>query len=89
MSFIALDSELVVTLQATLEATRMELQKVQQMGRLDEPMTIKQATAYLGVSRKTLSTYFSRGVIKPCEYGSRIWVYRSELDNFLTAHKRR
>jgi hypothetical protein len=54
-------------LQATIEATRLEQVRVQQMGRTYEPVTIKQATSYLGVSQKTLSTYFSLGIIKPCE----------------------
>lgn len=88
-SLIALDSELVTTLQATLEAARLELHKVQQLGRKDEPMTIKEASAYLKISRQTLASYADSGVITPSEYGNRVWYMRSELDSFLKRHQRR
>ena len=89
MNLIALDSELVATLQATLEANRQELERTRQAQKGNEPMTLKQAAAYLHVSHPTLKSYINGGEIKPSEYGSRTWVVKSELDKFIARHQRR
>ena len=86
---ITLDSELAGTLQATLEASRIALEKVQQMGTGNEPYTIAESAAYLKVARSTLSEYIRSGEITPSEYGSRVWIVRSELDGFLKRHRRK
>ena len=86
---IALDSGLVADLQSTLEACRLELERVRQQARGNEPYTLKQAAAYLHVSYTTLKNYIDRRELTPSEYGSRVWLVRSELDNFLFRHRRK
>jgi excisionase family DNA binding protein len=88
-TLIAIDAELVASLQATLEETRLELIKLQLMNRPEEPMTLKEAAAYLKISRQTLSVYASNGAITPSEYGNRVWYTRRELDAFLHRHRRK
>lgn len=89
VTYIALNSQLVLDLQATLEANRKLLEKLLQRENGNEPMTIKEAAAYLHVSRQTFSEYIKRGEITPSEYGNRVWVVRSELDAFLARHRRK
>lgn len=84
---IALDSDLVQTLQATLEANLKELALVRQQAKGTDPYTLKMAAAYLHVSYPTLKEYIKRKEITPSEYGNRVWIIRSELDNFLARHR--
>ncbi|AUD00980.1 helix-turn-helix domain-containing protein [Spirosoma pollinicola] len=89
MSYIALDSELAISLQATLEAARLQLEKAQKAATGNQPLTLKQAAAYLHVSYPTLKEYIRNGAITPSEYGSRVWITQKELDSFIAAHRRK
>lgn len=80
--------ELLSTLQATLEEVRLELQRVRNQAKGNDPLSIKEATDYLGIGRTTLNQYIKRGEITPSEYGSRVWIIRSELDAFIARHRR-
>ena len=89
MDMIAIDRQLASELASTLEATRLELERLRKAHRPDDaPMSLKDAHKYLGVALTTLKAYIDRGEITPSEYGSRMWVMRSELDNFLARHRR-
>jgi excisionase family DNA binding protein len=87
-TLIALDTELADNLLSALKETRLELAKIREQAKGNEPLTMKQAAAYLHVSAPTLSEYIKRKEITPSEYGSRVWVTRKELDAFIDRHRR-
>lgn len=86
---IPVDIEMLATLQATLEATRLELKKVQLQANGNEPLSIQEAAAYLKISRTTLYMYMQEREITPSEFGGRVWVTRSECDRFIERHRRK
>ncbi|QDK80876.1 helix-turn-helix domain-containing protein [Spirosoma sp. KCTC 42546] len=85
---ISVESELLATLQATLEATRLELKNQRKAAKGNDPFTLDEAASYLRVARSTLHQYVKKGELTPSEYGSRVWLLRSELDGFLARHRR-
>ena len=87
--YIAIDQKIVDSIQATLEACQLELERIRKMGRDDEPLTQKQAAEYLKISRQTLASYASIMAIAVSEYGGKVWYMRSELDAFLARHRRK
>ena len=89
VTYIAIDKELVDSLQATLEANRIQLDKLMQQQTGNEPLTLKEAAAYLHVSYPTLKEYIRQAQIVPSEYGSRVWIVKSELDTFIARNRRK
>ncbi|GAB3973723.1 hypothetical protein GCM10028806_28170 [Spirosoma terrae] len=86
---VSVDIELLSTLQATLEAARLEIKKAKDREQGNEPLSIEEAAKYLKVSRTTLHTYVKSNQIVPSEFGNRVWITRSELDRFIERHRRK
>lgn len=88
MNVVQISEELASSLLSTLEATQLELKRVQQQGTGREPMSKTQAAKYLGVARSTLDEYINQGAIAVSRFGGRVWVTRGDIDKFIDAHKR-
>lgn len=86
---IALDSDLVATLQSTLEANRLTMQRIETLLKGEQIFNMENGAAYLSVSEPTLNKYINRGEIKPAKYGNRNFVLRSDLDAFIARHRRK
>ena len=53
----------------------------------DEWLTSEEARKILGVSPKTWQNYRDRGIIPFTQTGRKIYVLRSDLDNYLKSHR--
>ena len=53
----------------------------------DEWLSSEEARQILGVSPKTWQNYRDRGVIPFSQTGRKIYVLRSDLDNYLKSHR--
>lgn len=53
----------------------------------DEWLTSEEARKILGVSPKTWQNYRDRGIIPFSQTGRKIYVLRSDLDNYLKSHR--
>lgn len=53
----------------------------------DEWLTSEDARKILGVSPKTWQNYRDRGIIPFSQTGRKIYVLRSDLDNYLKSHR--
>ena len=53
----------------------------------DEWLTSEEARKILGVSPKTWQNYRDRGIIPFSQTGRKIYVLRSDLDNYLQSHR--
>lgn len=53
----------------------------------DEWLTSEEARKILGVSSKTWQNYRDQGVIPFSQTGRKIYVLRSDLDNYLKSHR--
>ena len=53
----------------------------------DEWLTSEEARKILGVSTKTWQNYRDRGIIPFSQTGRKIYVLRSDLDNYLKSHR--
>ena len=53
----------------------------------DEWLTSEEARKILGVSPKTWQNYRDRGIIPSSQTGRKIYVLRSDLDNYLKSHR--
>lgn len=53
----------------------------------DEWLTSEEARKILGVSPKTWQNYRGRGIIPFSQTGRKIYVLRSDLDNYLKSHR--
>ena len=53
----------------------------------DEWLTSEEARKILGVSPKTWQNYRDRGIIPFSQTGRKIYVLRSELDDYLKSHR--
>lgn len=53
----------------------------------DEWLTSEEARKILGVSPKTWQNYCDRGIIPFSQTGRKIYVLRSDLDNYLKSHR--
>lgn len=53
----------------------------------DDWLTSEEARKILGVSSKTWQNYRDRGIIPFSQTGRKIYVLRSDLDNYLKSHR--
>ena len=53
----------------------------------DEWLTSEEARKILGVSPKTWQNYRDRGIIPFSQTGRKMYVLRSDLDNYLKSHR--
>ncbi len=53
----------------------------------DDWLTSEEARKILGVSPKTWQNYRDRGIIPFSQTGRKIYVLRSDLDNYLKSHR--
>lgn len=53
----------------------------------DEWLTSEEARKILGVSPRTWQNYRDRGIIPFSQTGRKIYVLRSDLDNYLKSHR--
>lgn len=53
----------------------------------DEWLSSEQARKILGISPKTWQNYRDRGIIPFSQTGRKIYVLRSDLDNYLKSHR--
>ena len=77
------------TLDEIMEVVRRaaENQQVSSKARDDEWLSSEQARQILGVSPKTWQNYRDRGIIPLSQTGRKIYVLRSDLDNYLKSHR--
>ena len=64
-----------------------ENQQVSSKAKDDEWLSSEQARQILGVSPKTWQNYRDRGIIPFSQTGRKIYVLRSDLDNYLKSHR--
>ncbi len=85
---LTLNEEVAEVLNASIrEAYQEALEVARRDGGLKEYYSIKEACAYLGVSRNTLTNnYIERG-LPTYRVGNAIYVKRTEINNFLESHR--
>lgn len=64
-----------------------ELQETSCATQNDEWLTSEEVRKILGVSAKTWQNYRDRGIIPFSQTGRKIYVLRSDLDNYLKSHR--
>ena len=64
-----------------------ENQQSSSRGQKDEWLSSEEARQILGVSPKTWQNYRDRGIIPFSQTGRKIYVLRSDLDNYLKSHR--
>ena len=77
------------TLDEIMEVVRRaaENQQVSSKAKDDEWLSSEEARQILGVSPKTWQNYRDRGIIPFSQTGRKIYVLRSDLDNYLKSHR--
>ena len=77
------------TLDEIMEVVRRaaENQEAASKAKDDEWLSPEEARQILGVSPKTWQNYRDRGIIPFSQTGRKIYVLRSDLDNYLKSHR--
>lgn len=77
------------TLDEIMEVVRRaaENQEAASKAKDDEWLSSEEARQILGVSPKTWQNYRDRGIIPFSQTGRKIYVLRSDLDNYLKSHR--
>ena len=77
------------TLDEIMEVVRRaaENQQASSKAKDDEWLSSEEARQILGVSPKTWQNYRDRGIIPFSQTGRKIYVLRSDLDNYLKSHR--
>lgn len=86
MTMVVLPQE---TLEEIMEVVRRvaDIQGEGNKPKNEEWLTSEEARQILGVSPKTWQNYRDRGIIPFSQTGRKIYVLRSDLDNYLMSHR--
>lgn len=87
MDYLVLGSPETAELKDLLLRTKALLEIIEsRLAKENRPLTLAEASKYLKVSLRQLYVYRERGEITVTQYGDKVWVMRSELDDFLKRH---
>ncbi len=86
MNFIVLQENQLEQIVSSIKDIKETLERKETENISDSYIESKQIPKLLGISQKTWQTYRDNGNIPFIQFGSKIWVKRSDLDSFMNSH---
>jgi excisionase family DNA binding protein len=86
MNFIVLEKEKLEKITSDLNEIKEAIQSRKEEDLSSSFIESKRIPKLLGISLKTWQTYRDKGQIPFIQFGSKIWVKRSDLEAFMNSH---
>jgi excisionase family DNA binding protein len=86
MNFIVLEKEKLEKITSDLNEIKEAIQSKKEEDLSSSFIESKRIPKLLGISLKTWQTYRDKGQIPFIQFGSKIWVKRSDLEAFMNSH---
>jgi hypothetical protein len=86
MSIIVIEKERFEQLETNINQIKEALSRKTEEELAASYIESKQVPKLLGISQKTWQTYRDKRTIPFIQFGSKIWVKRIDIDNFLNSH---
>lgn len=86
MNFIVLEKEKLEKITSDLNEIKEAIQSKKEEDLSSSFIESKKIPKLLGISLKTWQTYRDKGQIPFIQFGSKIWVKRSDLEAFMNSH---